>query len=406
MDNRSPINWVDDIQVPTFFASAFQDEQTGGGFATMLSRIPRRNDVKITVLNGVHSSTLDPAILVNWGAFLNLYVARRAPDLRILRGITPIIYAEILGEAAPVPPLPPDRWAGLDYATALAQFESDPHVRVLMENGAGSDIPGLPAPTFELGFAQWPAREIRPTAFYFGANGALLSRRPRGANGVDSYRPDPDARPAQTIPGQGQSESWEVMPPYDWRPLVGGTAVAYATAPLAQETTIVGPGSVDLWLRSSATDTDLQVTLTEVRPDGLEVYVQNGWLRASHRRLDRKSTPLEPRQTHLERDAKPLVPGGDFVKVRVPLYAAAHVFRPQSRIRISIEAPGGDRTRWRFDTPSTGGSVVNDIAWGSAHPSRLVLAVVPGVDAPDTLPPCPGLRGQPCRTYAPAVNGG
>jgi predicted acyl esterase len=135
------------------------------------------------------------------------------------------------------------------------------------------------------------------------------------------------------------------------------------------------------------------------------VYVQNGWLRASHRRLDRRSTGLEPRQTHLERDAKPL-PGGDFVKVRVPLYAVAHVFRPGSRIRISIEAPGGDRTRWRFETPSTGGSVVNDIAWGAAHPSRVVLAVVPAVDAPDALPPCPGLRGQPCRTYVPAVNGG
>jgi predicted acyl esterase len=406
MDNRSPINWVADIEVPIFFASAFQDEQTGGGFATMLSRIPRRDDVKITVLNGVHSSTLDPEILVNWGAFLNLYVAHRAPDLRILRGITSIIYAEILGDEAPTPPLPPDRWAGLDYATALTQFESDPHVRVLMENGAGSDLPGLPAPTFELGFAQWPPREIRPAAFYFGADGALLARRPRGANGVDSYRPDPDSRPAQTIPGQGQSESWEIMPPYDWRPLVDGTAVAWASAPLTQETTIVGPGSVDLWLRSSATDTDLQVTLTEIRPDGLEVYVQNGWLRASHRRLDRKSTSLEPRQTHLERDAKPLVPGADFVKVRVPLYAVGHVFRPQSRIRISIEAPGGDRTRWRFETPSTGGSVVNDIAWGSGHPSRLVLAVVPGVDAPDTLPPCPGLRGQPCRTYVPAANGG
>ena len=36
----------------------------------------------------------------------------------------------------------------------------------------------------------------------------------------------------------------------------------------------------------------------------------------------------------------------------------------------------------------------------------LVLAVLPGVTPPASLPPCPGLRGQPCRTYAAAINGG
>ena len=36
-----------------------------------------------------------------------------------------------------------------------------------------------------------------------------------------------------------------------------------------------------------ATDTDIQVTLSEIRPDGQETYVQSGWLRASRRVLDR-----------------------------------------------------------------------------------------------------------------------
>ena len=67
-----------------------------------------------------------------------------------------------------------------------------------------------------------------------------------------------------------------VLPPYDWRPYVDGTAVAYATAPLDHDVTVVGPGSVDLSLRSSADDTDIHVTLTEIRPDGKETYVQSG----------------------------------------------------------------------------------------------------------------------------------
>jgi putative CocE/NonD family hydrolase len=89
MDQRSPINWVGDIEVPTFLSSAFQDEQTGGGFASMLFRLPKRRDVKITVMNGVHSSTLDPEVLWRWYAFLELYVAHRVPNPTFLRVIAP-----------------------------------------------------------------------------------------------------------------------------------------------------------------------------------------------------------------------------------------------------------------------------------------------------------------------------
>jgi hypothetical protein len=343
-----------------------------------------------------------------WIAFLDLYVAEQVPNPSRARPFAPIIYAEILGRGAPVPPLPADRFDDVtDYAEARRLYESGPPVRVLFENGAGSPIPGLPAPTFDLGFSEWPPREVRATTWYFGADGALSRRRPRGHDrGVDAYRPDPESRPQQTLPGQGQSQSWEVMPDYDWRPLVDGTAVAYVTPPLPRDVTVVGPGSVDLWLRSSEADTDLQVTLTEVRPDGLETYVQNGWLRASHRRLDhRASSKLAPRHTHLEGDAAPLR-DGRVERLRVGLFAVAHVFRAGSRIRLSIAAPGGDRTRWNFDTPATGGQVLNEIARGPGRPSRLVLPVVPGVSVPPDLPPCPGLRAQPCRTYVPAINGG
>jgi predicted acyl esterase len=406
MDQRSPVNWVSRIRVPTFLAGAWQDEQTGADFVSMLFRVPRRRDVKITLTNGVHSSSLDPEVLWRWHAFLELYVAHRVPDPGVLAAIAPLVYAQILGAGTPTPPLPANRFAGIrDPREARRLFEADPHVRVLMENGAGSPAPGLPAPTFELAFGEWPPREVQPTAWYLGAGGAL-GRVRTGEDGTDAFRPDPDARPAQTIPGQGQSESWEIIPPYDWRPLAAGTAVAYATEPLATDTTLVGPGSVDVWLRSSAPDTDLQVTLSEIRPDGLEAYVQSGWLRASHRRLDpRRSSVLDPRPTHLERDASPL-PAGEFTKVRIEIFAAGHVFRAGSRIRVSIEAPGGDRTRWRFDTPPTGGALLDEIAWGPTRPSRVVLPVVPGVAAPPGLPPCPGLRGQPCRTYVAAANGG
>jgi predicted acyl esterase len=406
MDARSPINWAAKIQVPVFLASAWQDEQTGDGVVALLRELPKRRDVRIMLMNGVHSSPIEPESLWNWIAFLDLYVGTRKPDIDRLAPFASTIYEQILGPGAPTPPLPPDRFALVgDYVAAKNAFEAEPRVRVLMENGAGSSTPGLPAPRFELGFEKWPPPGARQTAWYLGAGGTLNKARPI-ADGFDSYNPDPEARPMQTIPGQGQSESWEVMPAYDWRPLVAGTAVAYATSPLDRDTTIVGEGAVDLFLRSSATDTDIQVTLTEIRPDGLETYVQSGWLRASHRKLARKgNTRTIVRQTHLEADAAPM-PAGEFVKMRVGIFGVAHTFRTGSRIRLSLEAPGGDRTRWAFDTFDTNGAVTNDVDHAPGFASRLVLPVVRSAAAPAGLPPCPGLRGQPCRTYEPASNGG
>ncbi|HEX6131591.1 MAG TPA: CocE/NonD family hydrolase, partial [Actinomycetota bacterium] len=137
MDARSPINWIGDVEVPTYLAGAWQDEQVGGDFASMLSRLPARPDVKIVLVNGVHSSPLEPEILYDWIAFLDLYVAGEVPDPGRVAVIAPIVYQEILGPGTPTPPLPADRFDGVtDVAEARALFESDPLVRVLMENGA------------------------------------------------------------------------------------------------------------------------------------------------------------------------------------------------------------------------------------------------------------------------------
>jgi len=156
---------------------------------------------------------------------------------------------------------------------------------------------------------------------------------------------------------------------------------------------MAGTGSVDLWLRSTAADTDLQVTLTEVRPDGRERYVQNGWLRASHRKLDAaRSTELRPVHTHLEADAAPL-PAGELVPVRVEIVPFGHVFRAGTRIRLSIEAPGGDRPLWTFKALQPTEPVTDSVAHTTGMPSRVVLPVVPGVELGGGLAR-PSLRAQ------------
>ena len=164
---------------------------------------------------------------------------------------------------------------------------------------------------------------------------------------------------------------------------------------------MAGSGSADLWVSSNLGDTDLEVTISEVRPDGQEMYIQSGWLRASHRQLDDEaSSALRPVHTHREDDASPIADGETntgFDLARVEIFPFAHVFRAGSRIRISVDAPGGNRPVWVFDT-ITGGEKVT-IGLGGDFPSQVVLPVVPDIDVPAEHPECGSLRGQPCRTF-------
>ena len=74
-------------------------------------------------------------------------------------------------------------------------------------------------------------------------------------------------------------------------------------------------------------------------------------------------------------------------------------FHDWSRLRITVDAPGGARPQWAFDTTVADGERVW-VATDRDHRSRLVLPVVPGVQVPAKAPPCASLRSQPCRTYA------
>ena len=145
-----------------------------------------------------------------------------------------------------------------------------------------------------------------------------------------------------------------------------------------------------------------------MRPDGNESFVQNGWLRASDRKLangqnnvlDQKSTLLEPVLSMTAADAQPM-PQGRFVEVVIPLYYEGHAYRAGSRIRVTIAAPNGSQPIWSFSQTEPAGTATVSIAVSKGMPSRLVLPVVPGVSVPTGPPPCPGLRNEPCRPSQP-----
>jgi uncharacterized protein len=409
---RDPVDLADElapgliagnIDVPVFMGGAWQDEQTGGQSSLIWKNLTGlTGKVKLFSTNGTHVDSL-VAELNRWYEFLEFYVARRIPHVPAnIRALAPVIFQVATGISGVQ--LEPDRFTQFtNYDAALAAYEAEPPIRILFENGVGDpNNLGAPFGTYELHFPSWPPPNAVATAWYFQPD-QKLSRDPslvRSGDGraATPYVYDPTAKPRTNFHG-GTSDIWAAHPAFDWRALPLGKALAFDSAPLPSTTVMAGPGSVDLWVRSSAPDTDLEVTLTELRPDGQEVYVQNGWLRASHRAIDAAhSTPLEPVHPDTEASAAPL-PTGQFESARVALFPFAHIFRAGSRLRISVEAPGGNRPFWAFGDLPADGTVINEIAHSVGHPSQVVLPVIPNPPAgiPAALPACGSLRGEPCR---------
>jgi uncharacterized protein len=381
-----------DIEVPVFLAGAWQDEQTGGHFANMLDRFTGTDHFYASLSNGLHTESLSAGIAPRWLEFLDLYVAERVPTLDTLREIAPVLGGEIW-ETDQIT-LRDDRFTGASYDEALALFEADLPVEVLFEEGAGGAVPLAPMPLWSRSFRSWPVPEAVATSWYLGPDGTLGSDLSVAGRST-AYVADPGNVPEGYFDEASGGNIWSVHAGFEWTAEPPGTAASFLTDPFTHDTIVMGSGSADLWIAADAPDTDVEVTLTEVRPDGTEVLVQSGWLRASHRALDEAASDvLHPVHTHLEAEAAAL-PAGEVVPIRVDLYPFAHPFRAGSRLRMTVDAPGGNRQIWLWDTISDGETVT--IAHDAEHPSRLVLRTLTGIDIPDEYPACGSLRGQPCR---------
>jgi predicted acyl esterase len=398
-DSLAPAEFIDQITAKVFIAGAWQDEQTGGHWATMLDRFADDTFVRVVGQNGTHIESLDPWVAHEAIEFVQLYVAQQTPEIPVgLRAVAPILWSTIAGVNGMN--FPPDRFTGMTYEQARAAFEAEPPLRILWETGNATGFgPGTLIPRAESRFASWPIPQVEPQAWYFREGGRLRRQSPRDWEVGDSeYAPDQTLRPRENF---GSGNIWSANPTYQWLPIVDGASLAFLSDPLAKPISMAGTASVDLWVSSNVTDNDVQVTLSEVLPGGTqERYVQTGWLRLSHRKVDKDlSTPLNPVHTDYVEDMKPM-PIGKFMKARVALFPFAHQFREGSRIRITIQAPGGDRPEWTFDTADTGGDVVNRIGHSVKYPSRVVLPVLSdGPDLGENAAACPSIRAQPCRGY-------
>jgi len=256
-------------------------------------------------------------------------------------------------------------------------------------------------PSWVTGMQHWSDKQrikaglLKPTSFSLRGNGTL-SRQPAVSDPARPYAYLPVAgsqgigNPAYGgVAGPPSTYLWSLKP-------LPMSSLQWTTAPFTSDLTLLGSASLDLWLSSTAPDTDLQVTLSEVRPDGKEMYLQKGWLKVSQRKLNPvRSTVLRPFQTHLEKDVQLLTPGTP-VAARVEVFPFGALIRKGSSLRVSLEAPTALPELWAFAAIPV--PAVNTVLSDKAHPSRLVLPVVPNDrNRRTTHAACHTLIREPCR---------
>lgn len=290
----------------------------------------------------------------------------------------------------------PFGWRERSPLASLAHIEVPVlNVNYWQDEQTGSRLGGLHEmssvdlqPQWITGYRSLP--QPQPRSLYLRASGELSTTPEAGQASAQDYLYP--LLSSSTNPLPGSTAALDAL----WRlPAPRAGRLVWTTPVLAQDVQLLGSASLDLWLSSTARDTDLQATLSEVRPDGQEVFVARGWLRASKRALDQtRSTATRPFHDFRQASVENLAPGEPTL-LRLEIFPFAHRFRAGSALRVIVDAPlalTGDWGGLFHPIPA-----VNTVWQGGAYDSKLVVGVMPDDQPrPDALR-CAELLNQPCR---------
>ncbi|MCW5771504.1 MAG: CocE/NonD family hydrolase [Rhodospirillaceae bacterium] len=230
--------------------------------------------------------------------------------------------------------------------------------------------------------AKWPLPQAQYKPFHLagGKSGSVTSLND---GRLTEIAPNEDGATAYAYPDPKWTLGNVAMGPQGPDPVA--RVLTFTSAPLETDLEVVGPIVLELHASSTAADTDFIVKLSDQFPHaeadrakGLQpksVYVSRGWLRASHREKDAASTPHRPFHTHA--NPQPLEPGKAY-KFEIELWPVGYCFKAGHRIRLELS---------NADSPITDSLFTHQYMWykvgedtilhGPAHPSRLLLPVVP-----------------------------
>lgn len=214
--------------------------------------------------------------------------------------------------------------------------------------------------------AEWPLARAVITPYYLrsggransaSGDGRLTSTPPSDAGAPDEFIYDPRA-PVPSRGGAilGPRAGMHLQTDVEQRPDV----LVYTTEALERDVEVTGPIRAELFVRTSAPNTDFTVKLVDVHPDGRAYNICDGILRRDYK-------PNDPQPTRIEID----------------LWPTSMLFRAGHRIRVEVSSSNFPR----YDrNPNTGGNIATEVNPVVARQtlfhrpgaaSRILLPVVP-----------------------------
>jgi uncharacterized protein len=223
----------------------------------------------------------------------------------------------------------------------------------------------------------WPIARAKNTKYYLHSAGA--------ANGIAGNGALSTLAPAEEKPDQYVYDPTEAVPtiggplccgalptgigPQDQRPAeVRGDVLVYTTTAFAKNTEVTGPVSLDLYVSTSAVDTDFTGMLVDVWPNGFAQNLTSGILRLRYRSSQEKAELANPGETY---------------HISVDLWATSNVFLAGHTLRLEVSSsnfPRFDRNLNTGEEQARATRMVratNMVYHDRAHPSALLLPIVP-----------------------------
>ncbi|MBB6559528.1 putative CocE/NonD family hydrolase [Acidovorax soli] len=234
--------------------------------------------------------------------------------------------------------------------------------------------------------SRWPLPGTDFVPWYLGADGSLSPQAP-GRGDVLAFDFDP-ACPVPTLGGSITSgEPLMVAGAYDQRSSAQTFGAQAPYGPLAQRPDVLvfqtpvlqddlevsGPITIELWVSSTAPDTDFTAKLidlyppSEDYPEGYAMNLTDGILRCRYRRSWESPEMMQP---------------GEVVQISIEPMPTSNLFRKGHRIRLDVSSSNFPRFDVNPNTGAPEGSagprVVarNSVHMGAGRPSRVVLPVL------------------------------
>ncbi|MCI0863859.1 MAG: CocE/NonD family hydrolase, partial [Chloroflexi bacterium] len=150
--------------------------------------------------------------------------------------------------------------------------------------------------------------------------------------------------------------------------------LVFQTAPLVEDVEITGPVSVDLWISSSAVDTDFTAKLIDVYPpsadypEGYALNLTDGILRVKFRNSWERTELMEP---------------GEVYRVELGLLPMSNLFVAGHRIRLDISSSNFPRFDVNGNTGENPGTsavrmtALNSVYHDESRLSHVLLPVIP-----------------------------